>query len=113
MTRWRWLWIPACASLFACGCDKHSAKKPDATKGAVTGVVICADTGKPARFATVNLVSVPKKDAKTDEQTPDTEGTTTDLDGRFRLEAVEPGQYLAYATLEGYLDPERPRFCPA
>ena len=109
MTRWRWLWIPACACLFVDGCDKHSAKKPDPTKGAVTGIVICADTGKPARFATVNLAAVPKKDAKADgdAQTPDSETTVTDLDGRFRLEAIEPGQYLAYATMEGYLDPER------
>jgi len=109
MTRWRWLWIPACACVFVCGCDKHSAKKPDATKGTVTGVVTCADTGKPARFATVNLVAVPKKDAKAggDAQAPDTESTVTGLEGRFRLEAVEPGHYLAYATMEGYLDPER------
>jgi len=107
MTRWRWLWIFACACVFACGCDKHSSKKPDATKGAVTGVVICADTGKPARFATVNLISAPKLDAKADNQTPAAEETTTDLDGRFRLEAIEPGKYLAYATMEGYLDPQR------
>ncbi|MGA2351296.1 MAG: carboxypeptidase-like regulatory domain-containing protein [Terracidiphilus sp.] len=31
----------------------------------------------------------------------------TDLDGRFRIEAVEPGHYYAFATLEGYLDPLR------
>jgi hypothetical protein len=31
----------------------------------------------------------------------------TDLEGRFRLEAVEPGHYYAFATLEGYLDPMR------
>jgi hypothetical protein len=107
MPRLRWLWIPACLGLLACGCDKHSAKKPDATKGAVVGVVICADTGKPARFATVNLFAVPKKDAKADDQTPAPESTLTDLDGRFSLEAVDPGQYLAFATIEGYLDPER------
>ncbi len=109
MTRWRWLWISVCVFLFAGGCDKHAAKKPDLTKGTVTGFVTCADTGKPARFATVNLLAVPKKDAKADDQTSRgvIESTTTDLDGRFRLEAVEPGQYLAYATLEGYLDPER------
>jgi len=107
MTRWRWLLIPAYACLFVCGCDKHPAKKPDATKGVVAGVVICADTGKPARFATVNLAAVPKNDAKADEQTPAEEGATTDLDGHFRIEAVEPGQYIAYATLDGYLDPLR------
>ncbi len=107
MARWRWLWISACVCLFAGGCDKHSAKKPDPTKGAVTGVVICADTGKPARFATVNLAAVPKVDPKADDQSPAMESTVTDIEGRFRLEAVDPGQYLAYAAMEGYLDPVR------
>ena len=31
--------------------------------------------------------------------------TLTDLDGRFRIEAVRPGRYYAFATLDGYLDP--------
>ncbi|MGA3373021.1 MAG: carboxypeptidase-like regulatory domain-containing protein [Terracidiphilus sp.] len=91
-------------------------KKPDPTKGTVTGIVLCADTGKPARFATVTLTAAPKKDAKTDadkdensgpgDPLPATEATVTDLDGRFRLEAVEPGRYYAFATLEGYLEPK-------
>ena len=38
---------------------------------------------------------------------PALESADTDLDGRFRMEAVEPGHYYAFATLEGYLDPER------
>jgi hypothetical protein len=107
MARSRLLWILVCFCLFAGGCDQHSAKKPDPAKGVVTGVVTCADTGKPARFATIHLVAVPKEDAKADGQTPEPESTLTDLDGRFRLEAVEPGQYFALATMEGYLDPER------
>jgi hypothetical protein len=91
------------------GCDKHPAKKPDPTKGAVTGIVICSDTGKPARFATVTLSAAPKKGEKVEAAAglPATESTVTDLEGRFRLEAVEPGRYYAFATLEGYLDPMR------
>lgn len=109
MARWRWLWVLVCVCLFAGGCDKHVAKKPDPTKGTVTGIVTCADTGKPARFATVNLAAIPRKGANAggNDQTPAMESATTDLDGRFTLEAVEPGQYLAFATLEGYLDPLR------
>jgi hypothetical protein len=105
----RWLWILPLACLFLAGCDKNKPKKPDPTKGRVTGIVLCADTGKPARFATVTLSAAPKKDQKSDEANPlpDTETTVTDLDGRFSLEAVEPGVYYAYATLEGYLDPMR------
>lgn len=91
------------------GCEHHRAKKPDPTKGTVTGIVICTDTGKPARFATVTLSATPKKDDKTEggQPLPATETTITGLDGRFSLEAVEPGRYYAFATLEGYLDPIR------
>jgi hypothetical protein len=105
--RWRWLLILPVLGLLVSGCDKHRAKKPDPTKGTVTGVVICADTGKPARFATVTLSAAPRKvdKAEASDPLPAAETTTTDLEGRFRLEAVEPGRYYAFATLEGYLDP--------
>lgn len=108
MTRLHWVWILSVACLFLGGCDKNRHKKPDPTKGAVTGIVLCSDTGKPARFATVILSAAPKKDEKLEQgdPLPATESTVTDLDGRFRLEAVEPGHYYGFATLEGYLDPE-------
>jgi hypothetical protein len=69
--------------------------------------VFCADTGKPARFATVALTASPKLDEKNDdgEALPAAEITVTDIEGRFRMEAVEPGRYYAFATQEGYLDP--------
>jgi hypothetical protein len=94
--------------LIVSGCNKNQHKKPDPTKGAVTGIVLCADTGKPARFATVTLSAIPKEGEKNEQGAPlpATEATVTDLDGRFRLEAVEPGHYYAFATLDGYLDPE-------
>ena len=107
MRRWGWLWIPACVCLFACGCDKHPAKKPDATKGAVSGVVICADTGKPARFATVNLVAVPKKDAKADEQAPATEAFVYKTVALTRL--VCPSANLPSTTALATIDPARGR----
>jgi hypothetical protein len=105
----RWLWIALAASCLATGCDKHAPKKPDPTKGSVTGVVICADTGKPARFAKVVLSLAPRKNEKIEDSSPlpTTETAVTDMDGRFDIEAVEPGRYYAYATQEGYLDPER------
>jgi hypothetical protein len=106
--RWRRLFALAMLCVVVAGC-RNPHKKPDATKGVVTGVVICADTGKPARFATVILTAIPKKDDKVDggDLLSAAENTVTDLDGRFRIEAVEPGRYYAYATLEGYLDPVR------
>jgi hypothetical protein len=89
------------------GCNQFAHKKPDANKGVVTGIVLCADTGKPARFATVTLTTAPKPGEKSDDEAPlpAAETTITDLDGRFRLDAVQPGHYYAFATLEGYLDP--------
>ena len=97
----------ALACLVLAGCNKFQRKKPDPTKGVVTGIVLCADTGKPARFATVTLSAAPKTGEKNDQgdALPAAETTLTDLDGRFRLEAVPPGRYFAFATLEGYLDP--------
>jgi hypothetical protein len=108
LARLRWLSILSIACLFLAGCNKFQHKKPDPTKGVVTGVVLCSDTGKPARFAIVILTAAPKKGEKSDDDDPlpVAETTMTDLDGRFRLEAVQPGHYYAFATLEGYLDPE-------
>jgi hypothetical protein len=109
VTGWRWMWIVAAVCLVAAGCDKTAKRKPDATKGAVAGTVFCADTGKPARFATVTLTPVPRKDVKPDNPEPlHAEATVvTGLNGEFRIEAVAPGRYYAFATLDGYLDPQR------
>lgn len=113
MARLRWLWILVFVCLLSTGCD-HRPKKPDPTKGVVEGIVLCADTGKPARFATVTLSAAPKtkkNGAKSAENSdegnplPGSETAITDLDGHFRIEAVEPGRYYAFATQEGYLDP--------
>ena len=106
MARWRLLpWTVAAVSLLS-GCDKR-ANKPDPTKGVVAGIVICGDTGKPARFATVTVTPVPAKQAEPHEDPPLAPVATIDtgLDGRFRMEAIPAGDYFAFATLDGYLDP--------
>ena len=104
----RWLWIPAVFCIAATGCGRKKPNKPDPTKGVVTGTVICTDTGKPARFAEVTLTAAPEPGDKVgyDSPLPAIESGYTDLDGGFRIEAVTPGQYYAFATLEGYLNPE-------
>jgi hypothetical protein len=86
----RWLWILSITCLLLGGCDKHKAKNPDPTKGTVTGIVLCADAGKPARFATVTLSAAPRKDEKLGhgDPLPATESTETDLEGRFRRRAL-------------------------
>jgi hypothetical protein len=92
------------------GCpDDNAPRKPDPTKGTVTGLVICTDTGKPARFASVMLLRA--YDPKTARDGPDKDSVdldetgTTGLDGKFKIEAVPPGDYYAFATLDGYIDP--------
>ncbi|MGA8089610.1 MAG: carboxypeptidase regulatory-like domain-containing protein [Terracidiphilus sp.] len=102
---WLLLSSALCLTMYDCGpSSRFAPRKPDATKGTVTGTVFCTDTGKPARFAAVTLLldpSGPKESTSSELET-----TETDLDGRFKIEAVAPGRYFAFATLEGYLDPE-------
>ncbi len=72
--------------------------------GTVYGHVFCADTQKPARFATVHL-----QPAKTEA------GSfgmgfimaTTGSDGSFEMNGVAPGDYYVEATLAGYVQPMR------
>ena len=102
-----WALALACLPLIGCPYD-NAPRKPDVTKGTVTGVVICTDTGKPARLAAVQLLpSYPKADSvgPNGDQIDLDENGTTGLDGRFKIEAVPPGDYYAFATLGGYIDP--------
>lgn len=102
--RWFWLGSAVCVMMYQCGSGSRFAPtKPDPTKGTVTGTVICADTGKPARFATVQLL--PSPNGLAGEGAPSEQQAVTDLDGKFKIEAVTPGDYFAVATLDGYLDP--------
>jgi Carboxypeptidase regulatory-like domain len=105
VTRSGAVWVTLLFCLAATGCERVRSKKPDPTKGRVTGTVICADTDKPARFATVTLVAVPREGDKSGDPA-DIEQGTTDLNGQFVLEAVRPDHYYVYATQDGYLDPE-------
>ncbi len=105
-----WFRVAAFVCLTLTGCPDDSApRKPDPTKGTVTGLVLCTDTGKPARFASVVLL--PAYDPKTAGTSPDKnsvdldETGTTGLDGKFKIEAVPPGDYYAFAMLDGYIDP--------
>ena len=99
-----WFCSALCLMLYECGpSSRFAPRKADPTKGTVTGTVICADTGKPARFATIQLL--PSPNATSGDNGPSEEIAVTDLDGKFKIEAVAPGDYFASATLEGYLNP--------
>jgi hypothetical protein len=97
-----------------------------APSGQVSGHVTCADTGQPARFATVQLIAEhPNQDPLIDPATlgknPDVgkamaqamaammKGSNlsaiTGLDGSFSLDKVPPGTYYVVAQYPGYLSP--------
>ena len=97
MRRQLWLWTGAMVCLAAAGCHNEThPKKPDPTKGTVTGLVICADTGKPARFAEVTLTGLPDKDEKSngDGEAADplnASETATNFGGGARAGGAEVG----------------------
>lgn len=109
MVRLRWIAVCCALGLGLVACDRPRPKKPDLTLGRISGIVLCADTGKPARFAEVTLTAAPTTNEAFEQTTPlsDSETAMTDLDGRFVMEAVKPGRYFAFASQEGYLDPAR------
>lgn len=84
-------------------CGSLSPVKVDPSLGTVTGIVLCADTGKPARFAEVTLFAPSEKDGSVSAGG----SALTGLDGRFKMVNVPPGHYYAYAELEGYLNLDR------
>ncbi|MGB8479076.1 MAG: carboxypeptidase-like regulatory domain-containing protein [Acidobacteriaceae bacterium] len=71
------------------------------SNGSVSGTVFCADTGRPAHFAVVRLYKA--------QATVLGEGTsarsTADLNGRFTLTSVSPGDYYVDVTMIGYFHP--------
>lgn len=102
----RLLWLSSALCLFLYDCGGNSRFAPaasDPTKGTVTGMVTCADTGKPARFATVELVR--STNGSGDQKNSGNDSAVTGLDGKFSIPGVAPGDYYAFATLDGYLDP--------
>lgn len=72
----------------------------------ITGHVFCADTGQPARFATVILQPVPAPNIKVDpEHLPASSSIVTGDDGSYVFESVHAGRYVIGAELQGYINP--------
>jgi hypothetical protein len=119
------------ASIFIALAGTLSAQQPSPAAapvglGQVTGRVSCADTGQPARFASVQLVgehppAAPNFDVSAPGKNPDFEKTlakamaivmkgsnlsaVTGLDGSFTMDKVPPGTYYVVAQLAGYQSP--------
>lgn len=75
---------------------------PQVTGYPVAGRVVCADTQRPARFAEVMLV--PASTGTSDFDRGRMATGRTDLDGRFSIDNVPPGDYYATAEMTGYIN---------
>jgi hypothetical protein len=82
--------------------------------GIVTGRVFCADTGLPARFASVSLSPIIDPNAKPQKASPSSakpsyklirNDVETALDGSFTLAHVAPGVYNLSVEKDGYINP--------
>jgi hypothetical protein len=102
-----------------------ATQAPSQAFGSVTGHVSCTDTGQPARFAGVQLLSeqpaAPLLDAKDMGKDADFSkvlaksmaavlkgkglSAITDIEGNFTLDKVPPGTYYLIPQLAGYLSP--------
>jgi protocatechuate 3,4-dioxygenase beta subunit len=72
----------------------------------IVGHVICADTGQPARFATVTLQPVPAPNAKLDlDHLPSSSSTIAGDDGAYVFDSIQAGRYVIGAELQGYVSP--------
>lgn len=118
-----WVLLFFSASLLA---QQAAPPSQPPSRGQVTGRVTCADTGQPARFATVQLISdQPSKSPILDPaalgKDPNFEkimaaamsavlkrsnlSTVTAIDGSFSLAKVPTGTYYVVAQLPGYRSP--------
>lgn len=93
--------------------------KPPTNTGSVDGSVTFADTRLPARFAEIRLVPKPSdalaatQDVSAQEQSaqgspkPHVSTVTgvSDMEGRFHLEGIPAGDYLAAALMAGFVGP--------
>jgi hypothetical protein len=114
---------PALALYLLSATVAHSQQpepKPPAHTGSVTGFVTFTETHLPARFAEIRLVPKPTDTTATPnsaapdadqpagdkpERQPIMVAGISDMEGRFQLDGVPVGDYLAAAHMTGYLAP--------
>ena len=76
--------------------------------GTIEGRVICSDTRRPARFASVLVIPIPTFDAQGNATLPKVKGrdiTKTNLEGSYTLLKIAPGDYFVVAEMAGYRSP--------
>jgi hypothetical protein len=76
--------------------------QPNGANGSLRGIILCEDTGTPARQANVYLVSATRgPNAFSSPERP--LATVTDLDGNFSISDIPPGNYYVVAVYAGYI----------
>ena len=70
----------------------------DANLGVLAGTVLCGDTGRPARFASVRISGASTLDGTTSQV------ATSDYDGHFAIPQLKPGDYYVDVVYSGYVD---------
>ena len=79
------------------------AKSPAAAPtGRIVGTVLCADTHRPARGATLLVSAVPAAEGSNTRMPGTTMGRVA-LDGTYMVQHLPPGEYTVVAMLQGYL----------
>jgi len=73
-------------------------------KSAITGRVVSSSTGTPLKKASVWLEPFSPTRGVNGERSVALPSTTTDAEGRFTIDGVQPGSYLLMAHRVGYLD---------
>src|SRR4051794_34442214 len=85
--------------LFAIACSAQTQEK-----AVVTGRVVSASTGAPLKKSSVWLEPFSATRGVNGAPTVALPATTTDSEGRFTLDAIDPGSYLLVGKRLGYLD---------
>ncbi len=103
----RWLLVGAALAALASPLPNRP-QTAHAESGAISGRVYCADTGQPARFATVRVQSIASLGSYASnlgQSPPNAAITTTGLAGTFKISELPPGDYVVMASQRGYLNP--------
>jgi len=81
------------------------AEKASLPSGSITGTVLCSDTHRPARGATIIVSPLPSEDGK-QQPSEGTSGTSrVNMDGTYTAQHLRSGEYFVIAILPGYLSP--------
>jgi hypothetical protein len=90
--------------LFAFACGRAQAPDPAAGKCRVAGQVVHFTAGTPVRKVSVRLKRFGAEGGVSDAPSVSNYATTSDAQGKFLFDAVEPGVYWLYADRTGYLE---------